>query len=178
MRRTTIAATVMIGILLVGGAVRGDYDVKVDLENLSGEDKTDWPVVMRVCHVFGRSLPAGSLNPTGYHVYDQAGKEVPCAVEKVPPYDVQGNDELIFVVPKMKQGQKLRFRITNTAKESPALARVDVVNSPHNLIRNGGFEPTGGQGPAEWPAPAKLDTAVKRSGKSSNGIFSGSLVTK
>ena len=87
--RWAAAVVVCVGC---SAAAWGDYDVRVDFRNLSGEAKTDWPVILRVYTVLGRNLPAGSVNPDGFHVYDPAGKEVPHAIEKIPPYDQPGND--------------------------------------------------------------------------------------
>jgi len=148
-------------------AAWADYDVRVDLRNLSGEAKTDWPVILRVYTVLGRNLPAGSVNPNGFHVYDPAGKEVPHAIEKIPPYDQPGNDELVFVIPKIKSDEVLSYRVTNTRAKSARRAKIDVVNSPHNLIANGGFEKGDGARPAGFSAPAALDGKVCHSGRSS-----------
>ncbi len=165
MRRLAPAA---IALTLFAACAGGDYDVKVDLENLSGEDKTDWPVVLRVCHVLGRNLAPGSIHPKGFHVFGPDGKELAHDVEAVPPYDWPGNDELIFLVPSMKKGEVVTVRITNTPKPSPARRRLDVVHNPHNLIRNGGFEAGGAGGAvAGWSGQARRDAKVKRSGKSS-----------
>ncbi len=146
------------------GFARGDSAVNVELENLSGEDKADWPVVLRVCHVLGGDLSPGAVNPDGFHVFGPDGRELPCSIERIPPYDWPGNDELVFLVPAMKAGQKLTFRVTNTAEKSASQAKLDIAASPHNLISDGGFE----SDPARlWAGAARLDAAVKRSGKSS-----------
>ena len=127
-------APLSVGAGAAGAGPLDDYDVALEIENTAPEKKTNWPVIMTVYKVFGRNLPAGTLNPLGYHVYDEKGKELPHAVEAIPPYDQQGNNEIIFVVPAMQKGQKLRYRITNTAKPSSMRRKLDVVGSPHNLI--------------------------------------------
>ena len=49
-------------VALVPASVRADFDVQVDFTNLSGEVKTDWPVVLKVHNVLGRNLPIGAVN--------------------------------------------------------------------------------------------------------------------
>jgi len=145
-----------------------DYDVAVEIKNTTPEAKADWPVIMTVYKVFGRNLPAGTLNADGYHVYDEKGVEIPHAIEAIRPLDQQGNNEIVFVVAKIDKGATLRYRITNTAKASAKRAKIDVVASRHNLIANGGFEAKGeGDAPAGWEANGRLDAKVKRSGASS-----------
>ncbi|GAF85491.1 unnamed protein product, partial [marine sediment metagenome] len=141
-----------------------DYDVRLDLKNVSGQVKADWPVILRVYTVLGRNLPAGSVDPEGFHVYDPAGKEVPHATEKLPPYDQPGNDELVFVIPRIKPGEVLSYRITNTGKKSTKRTTIDVVGSTHNLIGNGRFDPV----KDGWMFPlAARDEKVGHSGRSS-----------
>ena len=60
-----------------------DYDVTLEVKNTSPERKANWPVVMTIYKVFGRNLPAGTLNPEGYHVYDAEGREVPHMIEAI-----------------------------------------------------------------------------------------------
>jgi len=157
-------AVAALAAMSCAGAARGDYDVRVDLKNLSGEGRTDWPVILRVYTVLGRNLPAGAVNPEGFHVYDPAGKEVPHAIEKIPPYDQPGNDELIFVIPKIKPDEVVSYRITNTSAKSTKRTRIDVVGSPHNLIANGRFDRV----KDGWMFPsAARDAKVGHSGGSS-----------
>lgn len=171
-----------------------DYDVIVEIENATPEAKTNWPVIMTVYKVFGRNLPAGTLNPKGYHVYDEKGREIPHMIEAIPPQertpgathrgwslDQQGNNEIVFVVPAIDKGATLRYRVTNTSRASARQTKIDVVGSPHNLISNPGFEARGKGGvPAGWEFQGglrqarerpgdlgQLDTRVKRSGRSS-----------
>ncbi|KPK49400.1 MAG: hypothetical protein AMK72_04615 [Planctomycetes bacterium SM23_25] len=160
--RWAIAALAAIG--WAGGAA-ADYDVRVELKNLSEQVKNDWPVILRAYTVLGRNLPPGSVNPDGFHVYDPSGAEVPHMLEKLPPYDQPGNDELVFVIPRIEPGKVLSYRVTNTAERSQKRAAIDVVGSPHNLIRNGGFEEPDGDRPAHFSAPAKRDATVKHGGR-------------
>ena len=157
---------VMACVLSAVGAAGADYAVDVELENLSGKAQTDWPVIVNVWAVLGRNLPAGSVNPSGFRVTDSAGKDLPWAVEPIPPYDVPGNDELIFVVPKMAAKEKITVRIANTARPTSKPAKIDLASDPHNLMKNGGFESAAGGKVAAYKG-GRLDSAVKRSGKSS-----------
>lgn len=148
---------------------KADLDVKVELKNLSGEKKTNWPVILTVCHVFGRNIPAGTLNPKGYHVYNEKGEEIQYTIEKIPPYDQEGNNEIIFVVPEMANNAQMTYRITNTAKEGKQ-SKIDFVNNPNNLVKNPGFEEKGAKDDEKvkgWTGHAELDTQVKRSGNAS-----------
>ncbi|KPK81999.1 MAG: hypothetical protein AMJ81_10135, partial [Phycisphaerae bacterium SM23_33] len=153
-----------------GPSPLADYDVVLEIENTSPQKQTDWPVIMTVYKVFGRNLPADTLNPAGYHVYDEKGREIPHMIEAIPPYDQQGNNEIVFIIPQIERGQKLRYRITNTAEGSARQAKIDVVGSRHNLISNLGFEQKGtaeGQAVAGWELDGRPDAEVKRSGSSS-----------
>lgn len=154
-------------LLCVAGATRGDHDVRVDLKNVSGEVKTNWPVVLRVYTVLGRNLDPASVNPEGFHVYAADGKEIPHALETLPPHDQPGNDELIFVIPEIKPGQVLSYRVTNSPARSAERRAIDLVASPHNLIANGGFEKVADGRPEEFSAPAGSSRQVKRSGEAS-----------
>jgi len=142
---------------------RPSYDVRVDLKNVSGAEKTNWPVILRVYTVLGRNLDPRTISPEGFCVYDPAGKEVPHAVEKIPPLDQPGNDEIVFVIPKIRPGEVLSYRVTNTERKSGKRKRIDVVNTPHNLIADGGFEAR----PGHFSAPGKLDGGTAHTGKSS-----------
>ncbi|HET6429447.1 MAG TPA: hypothetical protein VFJ30_13615, partial [Phycisphaerae bacterium] len=146
-----------------------DYDVFVEIQNTTPEAKADWPVIMTVYKVFGRNLPAGTVNPDGYHVYDESGKEIMHAIESIPPHDQQGNNEIIFLVRRIDKGQTLRYRITNTAVKSSMRRPIDLAISRHNLIPNGGFEKAGsGAAPlAGWELQAQADRQVKHGGSGS-----------
>jgi hypothetical protein len=163
MMNTTRWAVAAAGLFCAASAGLADYDVRVDLKNVSGETKTDWPVILRVYTVLGRNLPAGSVGADGFHVHDPSGREVPHMIEKLPPYDVPGNDEIVFVVPKAEPGEVLRYRIGNMARPSAKRGRIDVVGSAHNLIADGGFE-SGGRFIVQ---PEEIDRDVARSGKAS-----------
>ena len=163
MTSTTKWAVAAVGLFCSASAGLADGDVGVDLKNVSGETKTDWPVALRVYTVLGRDLPAGSVDGGGFHVHDPSGREVPHMIERLPPYDVPGNDEIVFVVPKIEPGEVLRYRITNTAKPSAKRGKIDVVGSAHNLIADGGFE-SGGRFVVQ---PEEIDRDVARGGKAS-----------
>lgn len=174
-RSTRLSALTWVCALLVGLAfmfpVRSaeplkEYDVKVEIENTSGEEKTDWPVILGVLQVLGRNLPAGSVNPEGFHVFNEKGEEIEHAIEKIPPLDEPGNDEIIFIIPKMAAGAKVTYRITNTSKAGKK-ATIDYVSSAHNLIKNGACEKGTDKGVEGWSGKAKLDQGEKRSGKAS-----------
>jgi len=104
------------------------------------------------------------VNPDGFHVYDPAGQELPHAIVRVPPDSQPGNDELVFVIPKMAPDEVLSYRITNTAAKSARRTDLDLVNSPHNLIADGGLEAAG---PCQFGDPARKDAKVSRSGSAS-----------
>jgi len=159
-------AVTVLGILLSAGTSPAGYEVRVDLKNVSGQVKTDWPVILRVYTVFGRNLDPAAIHPAGYHVYDVQGKEVPHAIEPIPPYDQPGNDEIIFVIPRMEPDQVVSYRIANDSNRSSLRAKIDVVNSPHNLIANGDFEKADGDAPAGFTAPARLDAKTRHTGRS------------
>jgi len=165
--RKTRWATAAACVLAWAATAWADYDVRVDLKNLSGEAKTHWPVILRVYAAFGRDLPAASINPKGFHVYDPAGKEIPHMIEAIPPYDQLGNDEIVFVIDKIAPGQVLSYRITNTADRSAVQTRIDVVGSAHNLIANGSFDAVEDGRPAGFSPPAESDARVKHAGKAS-----------
>src|SRR6185295_15659365 len=97
----------------------------------------------------------------GFHVFDAEGKELEYALDEIPPYDVVGNDELMFLVPSMEPGQKLTYRITNTAKDSGKRASLDIVGNPNNLIANAGFEKGDDKTVESFPGGAHLDKEVK-----------------
>ena len=140
------------------------YEVSVELKNLSGEDKRNWPVFLPVWHVFGRNLPPGSLREDGYRVSLAGGRELPFTIERLPPYDQPGNNELVVLIPEMKRGETLTIHIANTARASRKPAAVDLVGNPNNLIRNGGFEE--GEATAEgWKGHGRRDTSVRHSGR-------------
>jgi len=169
MRPLILAATLAVACGL--GYARGplpDYEVLVEVTNTTPEKKTNLPVVMTVYKIFGRNLPAGSLNPQGYHVYNEKGQEIEHMIEAIPPYDQDGNNEIVWIIPEIASGQKLTYRITNTAQRSPKRTHLDIVNSPHNLIGNGAFQKKGaGTAIAGWEGVAELDPEVKRSGRPS-----------
>ncbi len=165
---------------MLKAAPLAEYDVIVEITNTTPEKKTAWPVIMSVYRLLGRDLPAGSVNPNGFHVYNEAGVEIPRALEVLPPYQqhdvaagglaawpVVGNDELIFMIPQIDKGATLRYRVTNTAADSAKRVAIDLAGNPHNLLRNGGFEQSDGEAVAGWQGDGRPDTEVKRSGQAS-----------
>jgi len=161
MRR--IAAVAALTAWCLSAPARADYARQVDLKNVSGQAKTDWPVVLRVCTVFGRNLDPSRLG--AYRITGPDRKEVPHRVIAVPPADQPGNDEIVFVIPRIAAGQTLSYRIA-TRGQAQQFVRIDLVNGPHNLIRGGGFEATKDDRPANFSAPALSATKVSRSGRS------------
>ena len=162
---TKRAWMVLLTVAMWSGSAAG-YKVQVDVKNVSGEAKTNWPVVLRVYAVFGRNLSMRDL-AHGFRIMDAAGKVVPHAREQIPPYNVLGNDEIIFVIPKIAAGQTLSYRIATAGSSLTRPTRIDVVASPHNLLSNGGFEKISGGAPAGFTAPAKADAKVKHGGRAS-----------
>lgn len=147
---------------------RGD----VELTNLTGAAKTDWPVFLTIWKVFGGGLDMSRINPGGFHVYDSSGTEIPHMVRHIAPDFSLGNDEIVFLVPSMAAGQTLSYIITNTAE--PGLTQaIDVINNPNNLLPNGGFEtdvggvPTGYFVAVNHGVSLSYDTQVKHSGSRS-----------
>ena len=103
-RRHPLCFPLALTLVAFCGAVhaqssRSDYDVSVDIENTTPEKKTKWPVIMTVYKLFGRNLPAGTMDPKGYHVYNEKGEEIEHMIEAVPPYDQPGNSEIVWIVP-------------------------------------------------------------------------------
>ena len=155
-----------LAAVLFHGSARAGFDVQVDIENVSGEKKTDWPVVLRAYEVLGRNLPTESIHLKNLRVIDPSGREVPFGIEEIPPYDEPGNDEIVFLVPSIGPSEKQSWRVSLVTTASSRCAPVDVVNSPHNLLKNGGFEKEGK--PAEgWSGDGARDTTVKHSGAAS-----------
>jgi len=153
-------------IVLIGGCAMAANVVQVDLKNVSGEAKTNWPVILRVYTVFGRNLdPAFAAD--GIDVRDPSGKRAQYRIEQIPPYDRPGNNEIILVIPKIEPGQTLSYRFSHSDFKVGSPPEIDAVNSPHNLIANGEFEAAEGDRAKGFSAPAKRDTQVKRSGDAS-----------
>ncbi len=165
--KTRLTASAALAAMFLAGIAQAGYDVQVDLKNLSGEVKTDWPVILRVYGVFGRDLAPAVLRAGNVAVRDGAGTAVPCLIAKVPPYDQPGNDEVVFVVPRIEPGQTLSYRVLCGPGPEGEPAKIDLPSSPHNLLGNGGFETVEDGRPVGFTAPAQADTAVKHSGAAS-----------
>ncbi len=170
MSRRGVVAVAMMLCACRPAAAAAAFDVKVDLENVSGEVKTNWPVILTVCQVLGRNLPANGVNPKGFHVYDADGKEIPCAIEAQYPDLHPGGYELIFVIPKMAKGAKFTYRVTNTRDIAAAMKAIDVVGNPNNLVADGGFEGPAANIAKRWKGACKVVTDVKRSGRAALSI--------
>ena len=164
----TIAMMVGAALLcaLSSGAAAADpqpkYDVDVAIENDLGRDLADLPVLIQVFRVFGRGVDYAQFNPKGFHVYDQAGKELPWSLRPVPPDFSLANDELVIVLPRLAKGAKLRLRVTNTAAASGKRVPYDaaaLLSNRNNLVPNGGME----KGAAGW-AGGKVVQDVVHSG--------------
>ena len=128
MNRVSVTVCIVFLCAALSGASHGagpadDYNVVLEITNTTPEAQANWPVIMTVYKVFGRNLPAGSLNAKGYHVYDDGGTEIPHMIEAIPRHDQQGNNEIVFVVPKIAKGATLRYRVTNTAEASSKRTR-------------------------------------------------------
>jgi hypothetical protein len=157
------------GLLLCAQATRGNLQADIRLENRTGTDKVDWPIVLTVYKLFGANLDLEAIQRDGFHVYDTAGNEVPHMVRAIPPAFSIGNDEIVFLVPEMRAGESLRFRVTNT-KSRGRTQPIDLAGNPNNLLRGrfttdgqgklAGYELTSGKG-----VGVTADVEASRSGK-------------
>jgi len=91
-------------ILLACSVAAAQFEADVTLTNTTGEEKTDWPVFLTVYKVFGGNLPVARIEAKGFHVLDAAGRELPHMLRRLPPDVSCGNDEIVFVVPKLAAG--------------------------------------------------------------------------
>ncbi len=164
-RLLTIAAM----LVCAGSAAAAEFEAALRLQNATGEQKTNWPVFLTVCKVFGGNLKLDQLNAAGFHVFDGSGREVPHMLRPIPPDFSLGNDEIVFAIPKIAAGEALGFRVTNTAAFGKT-AEIDLIGNPNNLLPNGGFE--AGEGPvaagyvlaSDKGVKISYDAKVKRSG--------------
>ena len=140
MWRVTLLLVVLSCLGPMAGRATADFDVPVELTNNTGQLQENWPVVMRVYTLLGRNLPRGGVNPDGFSVMDAQGQAVACKLEKLPPYDQIGDDELAFVIPKIEAGQTLTFRVQNAAQAQSSAWILDLPRSKHNLLPAGSFE--------------------------------------
>ncbi len=159
----------MIALLIAAVAPPAwcDFSVQVDLENTTGEAKVNWPVVLKAYTVLGRNLPAGAVNRECFHVIGPGGAEVAHRIEKVPPHDQAGNDEIIFVIPKIDAGQTLSYRIVSNDRKSGKAGPIDLVASRHNLLKMGHFEPDESGRVAGLAGAGRPDAKIKHSGDNS-----------
>ena len=137
------------------------YSADVQLQNLTGSPKTDWPVFLSVWKVFGGNLDMDALNPSGFHVYDSTGAEVPHMLRAVPPDFSLGNHEIVFVVPQMAAGETLDYRVTNTPVAGLTIT-IDLANDPNNLLPNGGFESFSGGLPTGYYQASNNGVAISQ----------------
>jgi hypothetical protein len=137
MRRIILTLALLVG--WAAGVGRADMEAQLSLENRTGGDKTDWPIFLTVWKVFGADLDVGKMDREGFHVLDAAGQEVPYMLRSIPPDFSLGNDEIVFVVPKMRVGESLKFHLTQT-KTRGLTQTIDLAGNPNNLLPNGGFE--------------------------------------
>ncbi len=161
---------IVLTLACAAGAAAGEFDAAVTIENRTGQDKTDWPVFLTVYKVFGGNLPIERINPRGFHVYDAAGNELPHMLRRLPPDVSCGNDEIVFLVPKLAAGASMKLRVTNDALPGKT-ARMDLAGNLNNLLGGGGFEKITDGAPAGFTAAVKgaaalaLDAKQARAGR-------------
>ncbi len=148
-------------ILLACSAAAAQFEAGVTLTNTTGEDKADWPVFLTVYKVFGGNLPVARIDPKGFHVLDAAGNELPHMLRRLPPDVSCGNDEIVFVVPKLAAGGSMKLRVTNSAAPGKTAA-IDLAGSGHNLLAGGGFEKLADGGPEGFTATVKGGAKLAR----------------
>lgn len=159
-------------ILTCGTTAVADLAAEIQLENRTGSDKRNWPVILTVYKVFGANLDPKTVNGEGFHVLDAEGKEIPHMIRQIPPDFSIGNDEIVFIVPKMRVGERLKFRVTNTAATSRTQP-IDLAGNANNLLGNGGFETIAKGSPDSYEVEAgrnvevAADASIKYSGTQS-----------
>ena len=171
---STMRLLCILVAILASAARPGKADLAADftLQNSTGVDKTDWPVILAVYKVFGADLDPTAINPQGFHVIDANGEEIPHMIRRIPPDFSPGNDEIVFVLPTMKANQRLSFRLTNTKAKGRTQA-IDLAGNPNNLLPGGGFEtiakgcPDGYEVQAGRNVEVVPDLAIKHSGRQS-----------
>ena len=148
------------------------FDAQIEVQNLTGQAKTDWPVFLTAWKVFGANLDMDLLNADGFHVYDSGGTEIPHMLRSIPPDFSLGNTEIVFVVPSVAAGATQTYRVTNTPAAGLTTG-IDLINNANNLLPNGGFEsfsggvPTGYYVASNSGATISQDTTEVISGSSS-----------
>ncbi|NQZ67554.1 MAG: hypothetical protein HRT89_05740, partial [Lentisphaeria bacterium] len=142
----------------------GIMAMQIDLKNGSGEDKKEWPVILKAYHVFGKNLSPGSLDLSKLLIKDSSGQSLPYDLVHLPPYDQPGNDLIVFLI-SLKKDQTLTVMITQTQKKG-LHKKIDLVQSPHNLIPGAGFD-TAEDLSKHWQGQGKLDSSVKHDGAAS-----------
>ena len=152
-------------------AAEADLHASVTITNRTGEDKAHWPVFLTAYKVFGGNLPATTLDPRRFRIYDRSGRQLRRAIRNMPPEASAGNDEIVLLVPRLADGESIRLRVRYADAPARPMA-VDLVGNPSNLLPNGGFEADRGGAPAGYVADVRgakvgLDTEVKHSGRRS-----------
>ena len=146
--RTLLAVAVL---LLAAASASADMTADVTLTNTTGQDKTDWPVLLTVWKVFGPNLPDGVVDSGRLRILDADGTEVPHMLRPMPPARSPGSDEIVFVVKRFPAGASLRFQIA-AGNQPGKTARLDLHANPNNLLpRLPGKEV---ERPADAPADA------------------------
>ena len=150
--RWLFAVAALAFVLAPGTTARAEqtpYDVDVVLENDLGRDVADLPVFLQVFRVFGRGVDYAKFNPQGFHVYDQAGRELEFQYRVVPPAFSIANDELVVALAKLPKDARVRLRVTNDKSKSAGQKPFTVermLANPNQMLPDGGFE----QGAGLW----------------------------
>lgn len=167
---------ILCPLLLILGcgtsALSADLEADITLDNRTGSDNSNWPIILTVYKLFGPDLNAKAIDSQCFHVFDAGGHELPHMVRPIPPQVSPGNDQIVFLVPKMRAGESLKFRVTHT-KAKGLTQPIDLTANPNNLLPNGGFETIAKGSPAGYEVtPGRnvevtADTAVVHSGRQS-----------
>jgi len=162
------AAALAVGFCLlspvsVGGSETSAnaHGVEVDLTNTSDEARTDWPVILPLRNVFGRGWSAATLRLETIRVLDEREAELPVRIESIPPTSQPGSNELVFLIPRIGPGETRTFKVLHDLGRGRHVP-IDVVGSPMNLIRNGGFE----DGAEHWEGKGmRVDESTRKAGR-------------
>ena len=166
MRTNLIAGVLALSVLFgagFAGAAEPLFDVDVTLTNEFDKDFENLPVFFRIAQVFGRGVDFSQFARDGFHIYDEAGKELAFCYRVQPPEFSMANDELVLILPKVAKGATCSLKFTNSSVKNTKQLPYDpqtLVDNPNNLIPNGGFE----KGQEGW-AGGKIVTDVCKSGK-------------
>ncbi len=145
------------------------FRADIEIENNTGQAKTNWPVFLVVWKLFGGNFNPNDIHREGFRVFDAAGTEIPHMLRQMPPDFSTGNDEIVFIVPAMAAGEKRSYFIINTA-QAGLTQEIDLAGNANNLLPNGGFETDTGGVPTGYALTSgsasniSYDTLVKRQG--------------